>query len=314
MKAIPPAFFRQLLVDAQLSERDARERAGRALDAGYWRGLAADDSSLPASPHAPVVVENALVNFRGVGVYRMDGAVAPAALSRLNAIVDRVMADGWPPVFAFAYDALWECARMDPIRSFVEGALGPGAKQIPHIWTHVVKAGGGHTGWSPHVDGPGGDRLTAWVALSDAGLHNGCMYAVPRSAEVDAAVGAWSTQDTLSKDHVSALLQSARAMPARAGDVLGWGFNIVHWGSGVAPNAPGRRSLSFEYIAAGGSPGPSDTPLAPLDGPLPPLRDRLRAIGAALLEYKKFEPLALRYEGVARALVADDATSTIHGS
>lgn len=306
MNERPPEVFRDLLERARLPEREAAERVERALDEQYWRGLVGGSgppSPLTCSADAHAVAA-AVAAFKRDGVYQVAGAITHDALARVNAIVDAVAAAGWPPVFAFACDELWECARLAPVRLLVEGALGAGAKQIPHVWAHVVKPGGGHAGWSPHVDGPGADRLTVWLALSDAGLDDGCMYAVPRNAAVEKSLAEWCERDQLEKNNVKALLHATRALPACAGDLLGWAFDIVHWGGVAGPKSPGRRSLSFEFIAPHAAPGPTDDPLVPLSGPLPSHTARLRAIATALLEYKKFEPLVLRYEDVATTLLA----------
>jgi hypothetical protein len=328
----PPQVFRDLLERAKLSADEAAGRVQRALDPGYWQALLPPAPGPPppgeSSPPAPgrstggervgaaarpayappgtgdAAIAAAVADFTSSGVYRLSRALDASMVQRLNAIVDAVLAAGWPAVFAFAYDELWECARIDPIRRLATGALGAGAKQIPHVWVHVLRPGGGAAGWSPHIDGPGNDRLTAWIALSPAGLDEGCMFAVPRDEAVARAVAEWRERDALEKAHVKTLLQGARAMPAAAGDVLGWGFDIIHWGGVVAPGGAGRRSVSLEFIGPDAAPGPTDEPLVSLDAPLPPHRDRMRAIGAALLEYRKFEPLIVRFQDVARRLAA----------
>jgi len=167
-----------------------------------------------------------------------------------------------------------------------------------------VKAKGEHAGWTPHVDGPGDDRMTVWIALTDAGIDNGCMYAIPRDAKVAQTVQRWMTPDPIDKEQVKTLLQTTQAIPAAAGDLVGWAFDIVHWGGRVRRGAPGRRSVSLEFIADHAEPDPADVPLVPLAGPLPPHVERLRAIAAAILEYRKFEPLLLRYQETAKRILA----------
>jgi hypothetical protein len=316
MKAIPPEFFRQMLDDAALAGHEAAERVAKALDPGYWSTLTGVPGPLPGATSASGVAA-AVEDFKPLGVYHVRGALGDATVDRLNQTIDAVVGAGWPGVFAFACDELWACARLEPIRALVTGALGEGARQIPHVWTHIVRPKGESAGWSPHIDGPGNDRMTVWIALTDAGLDNGCMYAVPRDAGVAEAVQQWSAQDSLTKLNVQRLLQAAKPMPAAAGDLLGWAFDIVHWGGRVSEGAPGRRSVSLEFIAPHAQPGPTDFPLVPLTGPLPPHGERLRAVASAILEYKKFEPLLLRYQGVAtRILEAVDqaGTKTMNGS
>jgi hypothetical protein len=310
MKQVPPELFQQMLDGAKLSEREIAERLAQALDPGYWRGLLGRPQAggeLPDIPNGAAqrdAIAAAIEGFKRDGVYHVRGALGHATLGRIITAIDAAVGAGWPPVFAFAFDELWTCARLEPIRLLVAGALGEGARQIPHVWTHVVKPRGDHAGWPPHVDGPGDNRMTVWIALTDAAIDNGCMYAVPRSSATSEAMQGWFTPDPIDKDHVKTLLQATQAMPASAGDLVGWAFDIAHWGGRVSAGAPGRRSISLEFIAPHAEPGPTDVPLVSLSGPLPSHADRLRAIAAAVLEYKKFEPLVLRYQELARRLMA----------
>jgi hypothetical protein len=306
MKEVPRELFAQLVKDAALPEREAADRVARALDPSYWSLLCTHSGEPlePAADGATVSIADAIGSFKRTGTYRIDSVIAPRTVARLNQTIDTVVADGWPAVFAFACDDLWSAARLTPVKAVVDRTLGEGAHQIPHVWAHIVKPGRDNAGWSPHVDGPGANRLTVWLALTDAGLDNGCMYVIPRDAAIAATVDHWVERDTLDKHEVKGLLHGTQAMPAKAGDLLGWAFDVLHWGGPVAEHAPGRRSLSFEFMGADALPEKADLPLISLDGALPPLSQRLRAIAAAILEYKKFEPLAMRYAEVARRLIA----------
>ena len=316
MKELSAAFFKQMLDDAKLGELEVADRVAKALDPRYWATMAGPSGSARGEASDGGVAE-AVIDFKRHGVYHVRGALGHATISRLNHIIDAVVGAGWPGVFAFACDELWASTRLEPIRALVTGALGDGARQIPHVWTHIVKARGEQAGWAPHIDGPGDDRMTVWIALTDVALDNGCMYAVPRATGVAEAVQQWSAQDTLTKINVQRILQATRPMPAAAGDLLGWAFDIVHWGGPGSGDAPGRRSVALEFIGPHAEPGPTDTPLVALTGPLPPHGERLRAVASAVLEYKKFEPLLLRYQDVAKRIleaVGQAGTKTMNGS
>src|SRR5262249_58094823 len=104
-----------------------------------------------------------------------------ATLAALNGAVDAVRTAGWPPVFAFVYDEFWSLVRIPAITTLLSATLGRGFRQIPHVWVHVVPPIEGGRGWTPHVDGYQNDRISVWLALSDATVENECMHLVPKA-------------------------------------------------------------------------------------------------------------------------------------
>jgi hypothetical protein len=293
----------------KMSESEIAERIAAALDPGYWRALTqgqkSEHESSPASdPQIERSISTAIDDFRRCGVYHVRSAIGPDVIARLNHVIDAVVGAGWPGVFAFACDELWSFARLEPIRMLVAGVLGENARQISHVWTHIVKPGE-QAGWTPHVDGPGDGRMTVWIALTDAGLGNGCMHAVLRDADTIEAVHQWVyAQDSLTKLNAQRLLQATKAMPTSAGDMIGWAFDILHWGGPVSVAAPGRRSLSLEYIGADIEPGPTETTLIAFDEPLLSHVNRMQSVASAILEYWKFEPTLIRYQDVANGILS----------
>jgi hypothetical protein len=288
----------------RLDEAEVAARSAQARDPGYWRGL---------SPHLHVceqqtTLESRLIHAEEIdeahgalveGAYRLRDVFPPASLARANAGIDAVVAAGWPAVFAFVYDELWLCARAPALAAIARRALGADCAQIPHAWAHVVPPGS--VGWPAHVDGPRDGRLTAWVALTDAGLENGCMYVVARDAAPRRLADRLGTDATLTGADMQRLLHGARAIPARPGDILCWFFDVIHWGGRALPTSPGRRGLSFEFIAASEEGAEDERPPLPLDV-LPPLHIRLRAIAGGILGYGAIEPMLKRYEQLARQL------------
>lgn len=275
-------------------------------DPQYWRGLAPDlhvgdrTARLDTLSIEPDAVGQACASLSS-GAFHLPGVLPPASLARANAGINAVTAAGWPAAFAFAYDELWLCARAPALVAIARRVLGSDCGQIPHAWAHVVPPGG--RGWPAHVDGPRDGRLTAWVALTDAGLDNGCMYIVDRDAAPRHLGNRIGTGETLTGSEVQRLLHGARAMSAAAGDMIGWLFDVIHWGGRAGAGAPGRRGLSLEFIASS-EPGSEDERLPiPLDT-LPPFDVRLRAIAGGILGYGATEPLVRRWEEVARACVA----------
>jgi hypothetical protein len=240
---------------------------------------------------SPVASEDLAVAAAGLvadGYCTLPTLLGAHGLRCLNASIDAVTAHGWPAVFAWVFDATWGVTRAAGVRHLVAATLGEDAKQISHVWVHVVSGDGG-TGWPPHVDGEGGRDgrlgLTIWIALTDAGIDQGCMYVVPRS---DAPV----------------MVAAARALPIPAGSALAWNSDVLHWG-GARRHAGARRSLSIEFIAQRAAPTPGELPLLPCGAthPLPTLAERVRYIAKVLLEYNAHEPAMGRFAPLAEALL-----------
>ena len=288
----------------RLDEAEVAARAARARDPQYWRSLApglhvCDPATTLESRMADQAALGRASAALSDGACHLRGVFSAASLARANAGIDAAVAAGWPAAFAFVYDELWLCARAPALVTIVRRALGDDCGQIPHAWAHVVSPGG--RGWTAHVDGPRDGRLTAWVALTDAGFDNGCMYIVDRDAGPRSLGDRIGADATLTGTEVQRLLHGARAMPAEAGDILGWRFDVIHWGGRVSPGSPGRRGLSLEFIAASEPGSDDERPPLPLNA-LPSLDVRLRAIAGGILGYGSTEPMVRRYEELARRI------------
>jgi hypothetical protein len=297
-----------LLESAQWPEREANRRAALAADGDYWRRLAPDLPIESGDPPPDLAespgVRGAIEQLREDGYFQLPTVVPADTLARLNWAIDAVKADGWPAVFAWVYDPLWTCARAPAIVRVVESRLGVGCAQLPHVFVHIVPSAAGASGFSPHFDGFVQGRLSVWLALTDATLENGCMHLVPTHAlPVPFRASTLSTVDTVSVEDAFRALQATRALPARAGSALGWGFDVLHWGGPCVTPGVARRALSMEFLPVDDPPGVDDTPLIALDGPLPAFVHRLRMIAAAIRTYAPFDPSLARYQGLAKRLV-----------
>ena len=311
MRELPADVVFQLLKDARLTAPEVDDRLRKVSDTSYWRQLApglrvgSDIRHLGQDGDgARDEVAAALRALRDEGVFHLHGAIGRDVIQRLNDAIDRIVAAGWPAVFAFVYDEFWLCARSGAIARLVSDGLGADAAQIPHVWTHVVPPADGAAGWRPHVDGAvGSRRLSCWLALSEATLDNGCMHVIPRNLAPPRFAAKLDEGEAFTAAELTAALQGATALPAAPGDVLGWTFDIVHWGGRTRGSQSERRSLSFEYIAATETPHEDERPTLPLTEGAPPFAARLTAIAAGLLEYRKFEPLLTRFEDLARRML-----------
>ena len=303
------AIAAELLAESRLPENEARERAALARDPAYWRRLA-PTLSIERDPRLrePMLPAAALTtiasNIGEHGFFEAARIVGGDDLARLNHAVDAVTADRWPAVFAWVYDELWAVARLPDVAAILTAQLGPGYLQIPHVWTHVVAPAIGSSGWAPHFDGEGARRLSMWVALTDATASNGCMHLVPRRRLPASFARDWKAFPEIATADAVQALHAVRALPVPAGSVLGWSFDVLHWGGTCTRVETPRRALSLEFIAADQSPRSDEAPLVGVTGSLPPFQQRLTMIATAIGAYEKFERGLARYRSVAEHLLA----------
>jgi hypothetical protein len=302
------AIVSDLLAQAQMPEPEVRRRAELAGDADYWLRLATDmtigsSPRLPPSRVTPELLDAMRRHFSVEGYFQTPAVIDTPNLARLNGAIDAVVAAGWPPVFAWVYDEFWTLARLPDVADLIASQIGAGFSQIPHIWTHVVPAMVGSSGWTPHFDGPSSGRASIWIALTDATLSNGCMHVVSRRLLAPTFESEPLDTGTIALKDAFRALQGVRALPAKPGAVLGWTFDVLHWGGPCLSTGGARRAISMEFIAQGQTTNPDETPLLPVAGPFPGFRDRLRMIATAVVAYQKFEPGLVRYRAMAQALL-----------
>ena len=297
----------EMLDGIEMAPPQIEALVSRARDAAYWTSLAPGTTTGTPALSAGVADDE---RARTIGealrrerYFKADPMFDAAALTAMNSAIDTVQAAGWPPVFALVYDSLWTWMQHPLLSRVVRGHLGENYQLIPHVWVHVVPARAGARGWRPHFDGFRSARLTVWIALTDATVDNGCVHLIPpdslpdsfRTTDVDA---------TVVMSDVQRAMWATRALPVDAGAVLGWEFDVFHWGGrAAAPNAE-RRSLSLELLAAGEAPRSDEVPLMDASGSLPSFEARLRVIAIALQSYADREASLRRYCALAPGLLA----------
>jgi len=296
------------MLDAiELAPAELEALAGRARDVSYWSSLAPDlaiggQAEAFVRPADSDAAARATGHLRQHHYFKADPIFDVAALERLNGAIDTLRAAGWPPVFALVYDVFWSCLRHPTIAAVVGAHLGDGYRQIPHVWVHLVPALVGARGWMPHFDGFRPRRMTIWIALTDATVENGCIYIIPpdsmpesmRTRDFDAPV---AMRDVMRAVH------STRALEAGAGAVLGWDFDVFHWGGRADAPRSERRSISLEFIAAGERLEADEAPLIDVSGRLPSFATRLAVIASALTNYAAREASLRRYRALAPRLL-----------
>jgi hypothetical protein len=315
------AAAQALMKKAELSPEEVAQRLALLRDKDYWRrlapfaaieGSAQSDTAENGSACDPVrIAADAAAReaerIARDGYFRLEEIVDAERIGRMRRTVEAVRAAKWPPVFAFLFDDFWSIAQSGALLGFVERTLGPRCLQNTVVWAHWVAGEAGQQGWSPHTDeaGVGGALLSVWIALSDATVDNGCMSLIRASAVPRETAEAIDRQADVNDRTFRHLLQNVVTLPVKAGSIIGWRGDVLHWGGANTGDASPRISLALEFRPRGSKATGFEAPLIdPRDGP-PPYDLRLFAISKALREYPKFEPMIERYRGLAERLWTD---------
>jgi hypothetical protein len=304
---------RLLLDGARLSQDEVASRLDLALVPAYWQMLMPSFSIDGDGPREVIETETmddtrldqTLGGMAEDGYFQTEPILAEHTILRMRECVEVLRHAHWPPVFTFVYDEFWRVTRGPALVRLLSGVLGPRYRQIPKIWTFHVARGRGGGGWPPHRDGRNRPRrLTIWIPLTDATLENGCMYVIPKRLIPPGITESFARTKAIDTSDMLALLQASRALPARAGSVLGWDFEVIHWGSKTSGRGECRVSVVFEFIGESEEPGSDELPLLDAQSHLPAFSERLKAIARAIRSYEPYEPLMIRYRELARRLAA----------
>jgi hypothetical protein len=178
----------------------------------------------------------------------------------LATTIDRLIADGLPPVAAYGFDETWMLGL--EVRDRVARALGHEYALVEDVWAFLVRPGA--SGWPPHrgvsahvLDRQCPEYLNVWIALSDAPSDRSCMHFLP--LDVDARYPAELEVEP------EATAGGAPA-PVSAGTALVWNANTLHWGGPCARDAAGPRvSCTFSLCRRDAAALPALGPVHELD-------------------------------------------------
>lgn len=176
------------------------------------------------------------------GWLTVPSAVGDAERSAIAAAIDALAREGLPPLFVYAYPAVWRIGAR--IAEQISGALGAPYDFIEDAWAFRVPVGPEHAGWPPHrgsyelsSDRAAPESLNVWIAISDATLESSCMHVVP----LDRDPGYPSDL----RSHAAAATEGI-ALPVDAGTALVWNANVLHWGGPSSARAKEpRTSITF---------------------------------------------------------------------
>ena len=299
-----------LLEQTRLPKDEVSARLESALSEAYWLSLCPQltlgggrvSTSREVADIDAQCLSDLLKKFAREGYFQTAPLFSSVTVDRMAECIGVLRAADWPPVFAFVYDEFWEVTRGTGLSALLSAALGADYRQLPHVWAHYVSRRGG-AGWPPHTDSRRKvNRITVWVALSNATLDNGCIYLIPKNMAPEAIVRDFGRLQSLGIGDAKSLMQRSRALPAPAGTVLGWGHDVIHWGAACGPSGETRISISQEFVSGGVSAPGGETLL--LDAQrLPSFTERLRVVAKAIVAYQGFEPLTIRFLELAERLL-----------
>jgi hypothetical protein len=211
----------------------------------------------------------------------------------VRAVVD----SGFPATFALVYDEVW--SMLSRLGSLMVPVLGRDFCMTRDVWVYYIRGGAEPTdgvtesaGWAPHRDGgehvktlrsDGSPLLMGvWIPLEDVSIDQACMYLLPNNRDPNFPQQLRNT--TIEID----ALRHIRALPARAGTVMGWNEYTLHWGSRPPPSERRPRlSIAARF---------QSRELAPFDGNyLSQTRsfgfhERLDSIAAVIRRYESRAP------------------------
>ena len=252
--------------------------------------LSIGGNSTPSAADLPALAEISR-HLEEQGYLHLPPAFAEAAIRDLRQGLENLARHSLPPVCIYVYDQPW--LLFAALRPLISHFLGDDFRLLPNFWAWHLSTEPGSSGWPPHrdcqaetrfPDGLGGQilmSLSLWVPLTDATIDNGCMHVLPRPME--------ARYDPPLDDPDRIDFSHGKALPAKAGSLLGWPQDLFHWSGRATGRARiPRMSLSLEFQNPAFE--PLRAPLLEIDRP-PPLATRLALIADQFERYRHMEDL-----------------------
>ena len=284
-----------MLEQLPLPPEQVRVRARQAADPAYWRRLCPGqaltvDGATDSAVEIPALTNDTAAMVRQLqqaGYFKAGPVLEAEQALGMRQVVEAVRSAGWPAAFCFVYDDFWRVWSAPPLTSTLNAVLGEGYQLIPLPWCWYVPATSDARGWGPHADGwnrP--NRISIWIALSDATLDNGCIYVIPKDRVADLPVRTMAAgRSQWPWRGWAPLLQSSRALPTRAGSAIAWDFQTIHWGSVCHQPVQPRISIACYFMARNCRPRREEKHLFDPHR-LPTFPQRLWAIASSIRYYR----------------------------
>ncbi|WP_040839316.1 SET domain-containing protein-lysine N-methyltransferase [Thiothrix nivea] len=182
------------------------------------------------------------------GYLRADSLIPEIEAKLIAEAIEKIVKSGLPPIFIYVYDEVWQIFKR--LSQLVTPILDENYKiTIAGMWAWRIDKKG--EGFSIHRDNYAKDtrddgrpaHLTIWIPFTDATPHNSCMYMLPIHLDPN-------YPDNLTRKVITDY-SDIRALPAKAGSVLAWNANIIHWGSKSSKLAEHPRiSIAMDFARA----------------------------------------------------------------
>jgi hypothetical protein len=218
------------------------------------------------------------------GYFQAPPVVPSELCKKLELALYVILEAGHHPLFLSVFDEYWQV--LGSLSNVLSPILGKNYQLVGDYWIWCISPQTAVHGWGPHRDNQFRNRAvirqdwlptiaTIWIPFTDAEPLNGCMYLLPTHLDPNFP----NNLDYLHADRP----QDIRALPAKAGSVLGWNQYILHWGGKASKWAKHPRISTGVYFQSSDV-EPYVNKIIPFDKPLP-LENRLAYIGANLELY-----------------------------
>jgi hypothetical protein len=210
-------------------------------------------------------------------------------LNDMASCIQRLKDRDMPPVWCFIYDEFWELtAKAD---AYIKSALGSNYKKLPEMWAWHIDPAKQESGWRPHrdrdLDSINQDltpkSISIWIPLTDATVDNSCIYMLPICDDSSYLDRNHMELDSKKKDNHKAI-----PLETKAGEMLGWTQQVLHWGSESKNiTAPPRMSVSVEFVSTNEEEGVTDYYRTPWMDPflIPTLQEKINMIETQIKQY-----------------------------
>lgn len=225
----------------------------------YWRGIN-PDSNVTETPwpaecneieFSAAEIEACKESLAEEGYFQTRPCIADASLERLINCIKRVRDERHPPAYALLYDDFFEV--LASIAGLLRQILGSDFLIVPdEPDVYLIRTANDEGGAVPHRDTLRAHdmydenglpaMINIWIPITDATNLNSCMHVIPAHADPD--FGTPRSDGDLPESMPTEILQNVRALPAKAGSVLGWSTELIHWG-GASSTLAGLPRLSF---------------------------------------------------------------------